>query len=430
MPKIAAPRYWSEQLPSGRWRARVRIPNGSTTSATFDYEYEADAWGTEAVRRATSAASAGRGEPAAAPPASDLTAVLEALRAAGIVPAEDAPADRILGTPRPLERPAAPTSPTVAEYAATFLAARRGHLSKNTHDGYEIQLRLGACAAPFADTPLDQVTREAVDEWISAMVEEEVGRPTINRRLKVLRIMLNYALDNDRLDRDPTRKIAYLATDLREFRVLGRDDLEEEARLLAQCETPEHRAQVLLALDAGLRWGEVAGLAVSAISGDYLTVRQVVERGTGKVRKFPKGKRARVVPMTARLREALAVVVLVAGVRGPNALLFSTIVGGEARPLDPHNWHRDFWRGATHRARLNRRHTDGPDAGKADRFHFHDLRHTYGTRLAADGVPRREIAELMGHADESTTAIYVHPGTDGRRLELVRAALEPADLAG
>ena len=120
--------------------------------------------------------------------------------------------------------------------------------------------------------------------------------------------------------------------------------------------------------------------------------------------------------MTARLREALAVVAMVAEIRGPDALLFGSIVGGVLRPMDPHNWHRDMWRGVTHRARVNRR---------GDRLHFHDLRHTYGSRLAGAGVPRSEIATLMGHADESTTAIYIHTGDDGRRLQLVHRRTRP-----
>jgi integrase len=57
-------------------------------------------------------------------------------------------------------------------------------------------------------------------------------------------------------------------------------------------------------------------------------------------------------------------------------------------------------------------------------YGFHTLRHTYGSRLADKGAPRREIAQLMGHADEATTARYIHAGDDGRRLDLVRKALE------
>ena len=91
---------------------------------------------------------------------------------------------------------------------------------------------------------------------------------------------------------------------------------------------------------------------------------------------------------------------------GHSGLLFTS---PEGDPLDYFNWRRRTWRPA---ARVLK-----------PRPRFHDLRHTYGTRLADAGVPRHEIAELMGHADEKTTARYIHAGTDGHRLNLVRAAL-------
>jgi integrase len=37
---------------------------------------------------------------------------------------------------------------------------------------------------------------------------------------------------------------------------------------------------------------------------------------------------------------------------------------------------------------------------------FHDLRHTFGTRMAAVGVPIRTLQEWMGHRDFKTTLIY------------------------
>ena len=41
-------------------------------------------------------------------------------------------------------------------------------------------------------------------------------------------------------------------------------------------------------------------------------------------------------------------------------------------------------------------------------FHWHDLRHTFASRLAMDGVPIRDIAELMGHTELQTTLRYAH----------------------
>jgi len=39
---------------------------------------------------------------------------------------------------------------------------------------------------------------------------------------------------------------------------------------------------------------------------------------------------------------------------------------------------------------------------------FHELRHTFGTRMAAAGTPMRTLQHWMGHADSKTTQIYAH----------------------
>lgn len=39
---------------------------------------------------------------------------------------------------------------------------------------------------------------------------------------------------------------------------------------------------------------------------------------------------------------------------------------------------------------------------------FHELRHTFGTRMATAGVPLRTIQEWMGHTNTKTSAIYAH----------------------
>lgn len=50
-------------------------------------------------------------------------------------------------------------------------------------------------------------------------------------------------------------------------------------------------------------------------------------------------------------------------------------------------------------------------AGKVERATFHDLRRTYGARLARAGVPIAVIAEALGHADERMTRKhYAHLG--------------------
>ena len=53
---------------------------------------------------------------------------------------------------------------------------------------------------------------------------------------------------------------------------------------------------------------------------------------------------------------------------------------------------------------------------------FHDLRHTFGTRMAAQGVPMRTLQEWMGHRDLSTTAIYADYSPSAHEVEMVNAA--------
>jgi integrase len=56
---------------------------------------------------------------------------------------------------------------------------------------------------------------------------------------------------------------------------------------------------------------------------------------------------------------------------------------------------------------------------------FHDLRHTFATRLAASGQPLRTIQEFLGHADSKTTQIYAHYAPSAREIEMVNEAFAP-----
>jgi integrase len=50
-----------------------------------------------------------------------------------------------------------------------------------------------------------------------------------------------------------------------------------------------------------------------------------------------------------------------------------------------------------------------------DHFRFHDLRHTFATRLAQAGVPLHKIAKLLGHRSIATTERYAHLCTESAR---------------
>ena len=364
---------WVTQLPSGRWRGGFRLPSGKKVHQSFAYQYEAEAWAVVAERRGKSAATLGT-----------------------------------TGETPPPGSPGSPTSsaPTVRAHGRHWLTRRRGLLATSTVTWYSHQLT-GIGTTSIAAARVDELRRSDVESWLTAQVQAGVTRPTINARLKVLRMILRDAHSEGLAERNAADGIAYLPTDIKAAVVL--DHLEEHRLLAAAEDKPDLTAQILLALDAGLRWEEAAGVGVDCFLGEYLVIRQVVERDSRSIRAYPKGKRSRVVPMTERLMVALAPLRESARrERGTSALLFTS---GEGRALDYWNWRRDHWRPARHEAGLKRG------------TRFHDLRHTYGSRLAAAAVPRHEIAELLGHADEATTARYIHAGVDGHRLTLVRQAL-------
>ena len=53
---------------------------------------------------------------------------------------------------------------------------------------------------------------------------------------------------------------------------------------------------------------------------------------------------------------------------------------------------------------------------------FHDLRHTFGTRMAAAGIPMRTLQEWLGRRDFATTLIYADYQPSAREADLVDAA--------
>ncbi len=78
------------------------------------------------------------------------------------------------------------------------------------------------------------------------------------------------------------------------------------------------------------------------------------------------------------------------------------------RPLDP--------------TKVTRRFKAACEDAGVQPIRFHDLRHTFATRMAASGQPLRTLQEFLGHADAKTTQIYAHYAPSARVVEMVNAA--------
>jgi integrase len=68
------------------------------------------------------------------------------------------------------------------------------------------------------------------------------------------------------------------------------------------------------------------------------------------------------------------------------------------------------------------RFKDALAEAKVRPIRFHDLRHTFGTQMAAAGVPIRTLQEWMGHRDIKTTMIYADYQASEQEQELVERA--------
>ena len=67
--------------------------------------------------------------------------------------------------------------------------------------------------------------------------------------------------------------------------------------------------------------------------------------------------------------------------------------------------------------------------GGVRELRFHDLRHTFGTRMAAAGVPMRTLQEWLGHRDYKTTLVYADYAPSAGEADVVDAAFAREDAS-
>jgi integrase len=336
--------------------------------------------------------------------------------------------------PEPIEElePEPPAGPTLAEYAdlwLTRLTAIRT-ATRNSYRGHLFNRVLPA----LGDTPLDGLRRGQVREWVAGMEQSgEVGPASRNAALKVLRMVCKAAREEDpplMSNTDPTAGIRRQKPLLKSRRqYLSPEDVEalldatEDVTWVnlpsggrrVQLPAPGMlRLAILLGVDAGLRWEEISALNVTSIltAGSAMTIRiwRTSDR-KGRIHETTKNGEPREIPVASeRLRKALAIRIREARLEhGIDALLISRPDGSTARY---EHWTRVLLKGAVQAAGIY------PEPQG-----WHDLRHTFGSRLAEQGVPTKMISTLMGHSEEDVTQIYMHSSTQAVLRSVMESAL-------
>ncbi len=167
------------------------------------------------------------------------------------------------------------------------------------------------------------------------------------------------------------------------------------------------RAMIRTAAMTGLRKGELVALRWADVDwlAERIRVRRNYVRGEFGT---PKSKRStRSVPMAPEVGGELERLFQGSQWQADDDLVFAHPATGGPMP----------------KANITRRMRAALTAARLDSTHrFHDLRHTFGTRMAAAGVPLRTIQEWLGHRDLTTTQRYADYAPSAREAEMVAAA--------
>jgi integrase len=235
----------------------------------------------------------------------------------------------------------------------------------------------------FEQYTLAEVSSELISRYKSRRFQEGAKPATLNRELSMAKHAFNLGLKEwEWCKENPFCKVKMEKENNARDRVLGYD---EEERLLNAC--PKWLMEIVtFALNTGARMGEILELTWSNID----LFRKVVVIHQGKT------GRTKTIPLTPT---AMEVMKAKAKVRQINStLVFPSAKGTK---MSDTNVGRAF-RHALKRSNI-------------EDFRFHDLRHTFASRLAMAGKDLYLIQKLLGHMEPRMVQRYAHHSVESLR---------------
>lgn len=262
---------------------------------------------------------------------------------------------------------------------------------------------------------LEEIDGKRVEQLRTSWLAGGLAPASANRNIVRLKGVLSRAVEWGVLEQHPLTKVRRLKVDQRgrvrflsteEEKALRQalDDREESIRAerdsankwreerhkelmpdLRNCDFAEHlKPMVLLSLNTGMRRGEVFNLTWADI--DLKNKVLTVEGDTSK------SGQTRHIPLN---RESLAVIEGWKKQSLNTGYVFPGKTGGRLDNV------KKSWDGLLKLAKI-------------DGFRWHDLRHTFASKLVMAGVPLNTVRELLGHSDLSMTLRYAHLAPDSK----------------
>lgn len=243
--------------------------------------------------------------------------------------------------------------------------------SQQSYKGYVKRLR-----AFFGNRTLAEITPKLIAGYKSARYALKKAPATINRELATLKKAFNLAVREWEWCREnPVSRVSMEREHNKRDRWLTD---EEEERLLKECPA-WLREIVLFALHTGMRMGEILELTWRSVDLGRRTVT-VFRSKNGERRTLPLNQ-----TVLAMLKEKAKI----------RSLQTDLLFPSTARTrIDTCNLDHTF------RAAVERATIEG--------FRFHDLRHTFATRLVQGGADLYQVQRLLGHKSPMMTQRYAH----------------------
>jgi integrase len=261
----------------------------------------------------------------------------------------------------------------------------------------------------FAGKTLDRVRSEDIERYV-ADKRKTLAIKTIRNHVNTMHSIFELGLRKGWCQMNPVKLAGRPTVKKTETRIQFLDQAELE-QLLATAYPDDAFGRIeptlyLTAAMTGLRQGELLGLRWRDVDFDARKIRLVSSFVRGEFGDPKSAGSGRSVPMAERVALALGELCERSYFALDRDLVFCHPETG--KPLD--------------RSKLVRRFKQALDRAEVHRITFHELRHTFGTRMTAAGTPMRTLQHWMGHADSKTTQIYAHSQPSDQEADAVDRA--------
>ena len=226
---------------------------------------------------------------------------------------------------------------------------------------------------------LDAIDKKLMNSFVTTYRNEhKVSNARINRIVTAIKAALTVAVEYKYARENKLKGFKMLHEN--KHSIVRYLTSEEESELMEACGTiyPVYKSIVMLALNTGMRAGEIKSLQWQDVNmaQQYIALRA----------ENTKSQKVRYIPLNTKAQEALNI-----------ALEYknSHYVYTNPRTKNRYSKHRVWF-------------NDVLKAANIQNFRFHDLRHTFASKLVMRGVDLNTVRELMGHSDIKMTLVYAH----------------------